>query len=1524
MKINLAGVQIATGQKARETELAELRSKLEAIEKSQAVIEFDLEGRIVSANNNFLNTMGYMLDEVIGQHHSIFVDSDYAASNEYIQFWDRLRNGQFETAEFRRVAKDGSHVWIQATYTPIRDRDGNITKVVKFATDITQAKLANSNYQGQIDAIHKAQAVIEFELDGTIITANENFLATMGYSLNEVKGQHHSMFAPPGLKDSVEYREFWDLLGQGQYQAGEFKRVDKAGKDVWIQASYNPILDTDGNPIKVVKFASDITASKRQAANFHGQISAIHKAQAVIEFELDGTIITANDNFLGAMGYGLDEVQGKHHSLFVDSETKASSEYQQFWQDLAAGKYKAGEFRRVNKAGKDIWIQASYNPILDTEGRPFKVVKFASDITESKRKAANFQGQIDAIHKAQAVIEFELDGTIITANDNFLGAMGYRLDEIQGKHHAMFVDGDTKASSEYKQFWKDLASGNYQAGEFKRVNKTGDDVWIQASYNPILDSQGRPFKVVKFASDITASKLQAANFQGQIDAIHKAQAVIEFELDGTILTANENFLATMGYSLDEVKGQHHSMFAPPGMKESQEYREFWTLLGKGEYQAGEFKRIDKASKDVWIQASYNPILDADGKPFKVVKFATDITESKRQSANFQGQIDAIHKAQAVIEFELDGTILTANENFLATMGYSLDEVKGNHHSMFAPPGLKDSQEYRDFWALLGKGEYQAGEFKRIDKAGKDVWIHASYNPILDAEGKPFKVVKFATDITESKRQSANFQGQIDAIHKAQAVIEFELDGTILTANENFLTTMGYSLDEVKGNHHSMFAPPGLKDSQEYRDFWRSLGDGHYQAGEFKRIGKSGDEIWIQASYNPILDAEGKPFKVVKFASDITEQKAQAEVNARNADISNALKLCNANVMLADNDLNVVYLNDGMEAMLKEQEQQLQTELPHFQVNTIVGTCVDVFHKDPSLQRGIISGLEKATTSRLKLAGFTYDLTTSPWLNGDGDRIGTVVEWYDLTEELAAKEKADSIARENARIRQALDNVSTNTMIANADNEIIYMNAAIDDMMSTAEKDIKTVLPNFNADSLIGECMDVFHKSPAHQRDMINRLETTYSTEIKVGPRTFGLIANPIRDKDSSRIGTVVEWNDRTEEVAIEREIADLITAAGDGDLSSRIEEEGKSGFFLNLAGGLNQLIGIADGVITETVEMLDAMAHGDLTKRINSDYKGAFNKLKSDANSTAEKLTEVIGRISNASSAVASGAEEIAQGNTDLSQRTEEQASSLEETASSMEQMTSTVRQNADNAKVANDLAADATNKAQKGGDVVKRAVNSMSEINESSKKIADIIGVIDEIAFQTNLLALNAAVEAARAGEQGRGFAVVAGEVRNLAQRSAAAAKEIKDLIRDSVAKVQDGSQLVNESGATLNEIVEAISRVTTMIADISNASNEQSEGIEQVNKAVTQMDEMTQQNAALVEEASAAGEAMADQARGMKQILGFFNANDSGGQLASLPPMAPSSAPIAAPVAAAPVPIESPSSNMDFADDDEEWEEF
>ncbi len=547
--------------------------------------------------------------------------------------------------------------------------------------------------------------------------------------------------------------------------------------------------------------------------------------------------------------------------------------------------------------------------------------------------------------------------------------------------------------------------------------------------------------------------------------------------------------------------------------------------------------------------------------------ARKLAVDSRLFADLQGQIAAIGKAQAVIEFQLDGTIISANENFLKTVGYRLEEVRGQHHSMFVEPAYRASDEYRRFWEQLGRGEYDANQYKRIAKGGKEVWIQASYNPIFDFSGKPFKVVKYATDITAQVRAAAENKGQLEALNRAQAVIEFTLEGRILHANDNFLNTLGYRLDEVKGEHHSIFVDPVYRASDDYRRFWEKLARGEYDANRYKRIGKGGREVWIQASYNPIMDANGKVFKVVKFATDVTNQ---------------------------------VILGRQMEESVAE-----------------------------------------------------------------------------------------------------------------------------------------------------------------------------------------------------TRV---------------------IVKEAAAGDLTKRLETRSRSGDVLQLAESVNSL--------------LDGVAH-------------------------------IVAGVKHAATEVFRGAEEISQGNANLSQRTEEQSSSLEQTASSMEEMTSTVRQNADNAGQANQLALAARDQAENSGTVVRRAVKAMADINESSKKIADIIGVIDEIAFQTNLLALNAAVEAARAGEQGRGFAVVATEVRSLAGRSASAAKEIKELIHDSVRKVQDGSSLVTQSGQTLEQIVVSVKKVSDIVAEIAAASKEQSSGIEQVNKAVMQMDEMTQQNAALVEQATAASQAMADQAR-------------------------------------------------------------
>ena len=367
------------------------------------------------------------------------------------------------------------------------------------------------------------------------------------------------------------------------------------------------------------------------------------------------------------------------------------------------------------------------------------------------------------------------------------------------------------------------------------------------------------------------SNSSARDALAQSAAINRSQAVIEFKMDGTIITANQNFLDAMGYRLDEIQGKHHQMFAPPELRGSEEYKAFWASLNRGEFQAAEYKRIAKGGREVWIQASYNPIMDDAGKPVKVIKFATDITAKKIRNMEDAGKISAIGRAQAVIEFNLDGTIITANENFLATVGYRLEEIQGKHHQMFVAPAERESAAYREFWAKLGRGELQSGEYKRFGKGGKEVWILASYNPILDDTGKPFKVVKFASDVTADKLKTANYAGQIEAIGKSQAVIEFSMDGHVLTANENFLGALGYSLAEIQGKHHSLFVPPDQRDSEAYRAFWASLNRGEFQSGEYERVGKGGKQIWIQASYNPIRDLNGKPFKVVKYATDVTLQ-----------------------------------------------------------------------------------------------------------------------------------------------------------------------------------------------------------------------------------------------------------------------------------------------------------------------------------------------------------------------------------------------------------------------------------------------------------------------------------------------------------------------------------------------------------------------------------------------------------------------------------------------------------------------------
>ncbi len=669
-------------------------------------------------------------------------------------------------------------------------------------------------------------------------------------------------------------------------------------------------------------------------------------------------------------------------------------------------------------------------------------------------------------------------------------------------------------------------------------------------------------------------------------ALDRSQAVIEFAMDGTILTANDNFCRALGYTCDELRGQHHSLFVDSAHRQSADYRAFWERLNRGEFDAGQYRRIGKGGREIWIQASYNPIVGKAGKPMKVVKYATDITDQVKlareatfKSAAFEGSSIAMMMVdrdfKVVFANEATHRLLKDNASAFRAIwpSFNPDAIVGSSIDMFHKKPSHQRQLLADPSRLPYRTDITVGDFK----------FALNVSAVFDAQRNYVGNVLQWDNVTDARLNA----GMLAALDRSQAIIEFGLDGMIINANENFCQTVGYTVQEIRGKHHGMFVEPAYRQSSEYRMFWEALGRGEFQSAKYLRIGKGGREVWIQASYNPIVDGNGKPFKVVKFAADVT----QLENDRKAAEADRAVRAA-----------------------------------------------------------------EQATV------------------------------------------------------------VST-------------------------------------------------------------------------------------------------------------------------------------------VGSGLKQL------------------AEGNLTVRLNTPFASDYEDLRSDFNEALAKMQGAMSTIANSAGGIQSGAAEISQAADDLSRRTEQQAASLEETAAALDEITATVKKSAQGATEANTVVATARKDGEASGDIVRRAVAAMGEIERSAKQINQIIGVIDEIAFQTNLLALNAGVEAARAGDAGRGFAVVASEVRALAQRSADAAKQIKGLISESSEQVESGVELVGEAGDSLVRILEQIGRINQLVSEISSSSQEQSTGLSQVNTAVNQMDQVTQQNAAMVEQSTAASKTLAKESADLAALVSEFN---------------------------------------------------
>ncbi len=598
-----------------------------------------------------------------------------------------------------------------------------------------------------LDSLTKDQLMMELDLDGVILSANPKLCDILGHTESKLIGKHHQLICTDVEFNNKSKDAFGTKLGKGESIQLTLNYLKSDGGRIVVDAKYFPINDDNGKAKFIVAVCKEITNQYNKMLQNEFLANAVHRSHAVIEFDPQGTILNANEAFLNATGYGLHEIQGKHHRIFVTSQEAKKEAYKQFWEDLKAGQAKTAEVLRVNKNNEEFWLQATYNPILDHTGETVKVIKYCTDITKKKQTELEEQGRLQAISSVNCILETDARGRIVNFNTMFSQSLGYDAKQLQNTRLEQLFFESNSDQANHREIMDALKDGEVVSGQFRLKSNTEKEVWAEGVFSPIKNQKNELQRIVFIFRDNTAEKLSYIERETKLKVVDQTLAMIEFSVDGNILNANSNFLNCVGYTIDEIRGKHHRMFVDKHYASTSDYQAFWEGLARGESFDGEFQRVGNHGKDIWLQATYYPAYDTQGRIIKIIKFAFDITLEKLKSTETKAKLETIDNGLAFIEFDVSGHILNANRNFLKAMGYTLLEIKGQHHSIFCTLKYTQSDEYRDFWLKLSEGESFSGRFERVGKYNREVWIQATYSPIKNFHGQVIKIIKYAYDVT---------------------------------------------------------------------------------------------------------------------------------------------------------------------------------------------------------------------------------------------------------------------------------------------------------------------------------------------------------------------------------------------------------------------------------------------------------------------------------------------------------------------------------------------------------------------------------------------------------------------------------------------------------------------------------------------------------------------------------------------------------------------------------------------------------